>query len=259
MDKFIELSKRFRGKVLNANILNGNLNSTSTRRIVIKDYESYKVVIEDYGDRYLVGIPIDCNLAFSVNNPDRVFAFRKLASVNEFSFKIYTSDDDSDNDQLNDEQVLLFLRGLGRCLSDIELLDYETVYVYNNYIYFSLSSSRDFSVTIKWIVSLVVSNRDILFSQSRRERISMAEIPAELRTLTSLIKQFGIADDLNRDELINKMSRRDKENLVKIVGPLLTRINSFLDSFRNSERTETAIQIAALAEMVSELKLDNNL
>jgi hypothetical protein len=259
MDKFKELSRILGGKIKSVNILHGNLNATCTRSIVIEEYQLYKVFIEDYGDRFLVGIPINCNLAFSVNNPDRIFAYKKLTTVKGFPFKIYTSGDDSDKDQFDDAQVLTFLHHLGRDLSDIVLLNNETVYVYNNHIYFSLSSSRDFSAIIERIVRLVDGNRNALFIPTRQEEIAMTAIPVELVMLPPLIKSFGVTDDFDRGELISKMSQREKENLVNAVSPLLIRINAFLDSFGDNELTQDAIQIAALAEMVAELKSDGDL
>jgi hypothetical protein len=78
-------------------------------------------------------------------------------------------------------------------------------------------------------------------------------LPADLRPLVPLIKVWAVGDDVRRQQLLAAASPEDRDRLIKDVGPLLDRINAYLDSFACDEIPEEAALLGRLAEAVAEL------
>ena len=67
---------------------------------------------------------------------------------------------------------------------------------------------------------------------------------------------MAITDDFERDELIEGLSTKQRNNLIKAIEPKLEAINSFLDTFGDKPLTEGAIGLQCLAELTIELTND---
>lgn len=84
-------------------------------------------------------------------------------------------------------------------------------------------------------------------------RLNPDLLPADLRHLVPLIEVWAVGDDVERQELIEAAGPEELEQLVKTVGPLLGRINEYLDSFAWDEVPQEAALVGRLAEAVAEL------
>lgn len=81
-----------------------------------------------------------------------------------------------------------------------------------------------------------------------------AALPADLRHLAPFFSSLAIADDADRERRVRRLSRSRRQALVDEIGPLLPRIDSFLDSFGAAPLPDAAIAIGQLAELVAELR-----
>jgi hypothetical protein len=73
--------------------------------------------------------------------------------------------------------------------------------------------------------------------------------------LTPLIRKWGVTDDDERRELLEKASQETLKRLVKSVVPHLSSIDEYLDSFGTEALSEAAIALGALAECTLEAQL----
>jgi hypothetical protein len=78
-------------------------------------------------------------------------------------------------------------------------------------------------------------------------------LPADLRALMPLIKVWAVGDDAKRRQLLERAGTEERERLIREVGPLMGRINAYLDSFPPNELPAKAILAGRLAEAVAEL------
>lgn len=83
--------------------------------------------------------------------------------------------------------------------------------------------------------------------------IRTENMPPALRVLIPYIEKYSIGDDLTRVKLAERLSKKKKQELLDVVGPLLPEINIYLDSFVDKPLSDEAILIGALAEFVCEL------
>lgn len=71
-----------------------------------------------------------------------------------------------------------------------------------------------------------------------------------------MLNKWCIPDDVERTKLMQKTSKKKKQELISIVNPLLPQINVFLDSFGNEPLSDEAILLGDLAQLVCELNLE---
>jgi hypothetical protein len=81
------------------------------------------------------------------------------------------------------------------------------------------------------------------------------ELPSKFKVLIPFIRKWGVTDDEERSELLEKASRATLERLVKSVTPHLSSIDEYLDSFGTEALSEAAIALGALAECTLEAQL----
>ena len=93
MDYLKELSTKLGGKIHSQNCQSANFKEKSSRALIIKNYKSFKIQIDDYENLFALGIKVNSNLAFSINNPDKIFLFDKPIAVEELPYKLYVSDE----------------------------------------------------------------------------------------------------------------------------------------------------------------------
>jgi len=85
-------------------------------------------------------------------------------------------------------------------------------------------------------------------------RLDAERLPPDLRPLVPLVERWAIGDDVERGERLREAEPEEVKRLVETVGPLLARIDSYLDSFAPDEVPEEAALIGRLAEAVAELE-----
>jgi hypothetical protein len=83
---------------------------------------------------------------------------------------------------------------------------------------------------------------------------SREDLPRALRPLEDLVRRFSTGDDAFREELLANASDAEREELRARVGPLLPKINEWLDSFASRPLSHEAILIGRLAEALCELR-----
>jgi hypothetical protein len=87
------------------------------------------------------------------------------------------------------------------------------------------------------------------------EDIDLDALPSEFKGLAPFIRKWGVTDDDERNELLEKASRITLERLVKSVTPHLLSIDEYLDSFGTEALSGAAIALGALAECTLEARL----
>lgn len=253
MDYLKKLSDQLGGQIRSQNHLNPNIDSKSVRALVVKNYKTFTVQVDEYANLLMLGIKINSDLAFSINNPDTIFNFETPINLENFSYQIYVSDDFHHISK--NKYFVSFWKGLNDQLTKLKLNRNESVFFYKNWIYYALTPNRDLFVVLNDIIDLINSNIDI-FKKHFKQTIFDKNIPDSLKHLVPLLKKWSIADDVEREELIKETGRRQKEKLIVTVYPFMGEINSFLDSFKDQPLSEEAILLGNLAELVSELKND---
>jgi hypothetical protein len=254
MDYLKELAIHIGGKIKRQEILNANFKERSFRRLLIKNYKGYKIQIDDYGDVYLLGLNINSDLSFSINNPEKIFLYKKEINLGDVLYKVYASD--VDYNPLKNESLQAFWKSFSDKIKVLQLSANESIFFYNNYISFALNPKRNLIQILDDTIDLI-SFHNKVFEKESKSIILEKNIPNNLRPLFPLLKKWSVSDDGEREQLIEETSKRQKKKLISTVEPLMKEINVFLDSFKNEPLNEEAILLGNLAELVSELKLDN--
>lgn len=84
--------------------------------------------------------------------------------------------------------------------------------------------------------------------------LPLHDLPDQFRPLIPLIRRWGISDDADRAERLERASRRQLQALVRRVSPSHGAINAYLDGV--TEHTpEAATALGALAEAAAEATL----
>jgi hypothetical protein len=80
-----------------------------------------------------------------------------------------------------------------------------------------------------------------------------AQLPVDLRPLAEQVVRWSVGDDVERARRLRDASSDERGELVRVVAPLLPRINDYLDSFGDDAMTTEAVLLSWLAEAASEL------
>jgi hypothetical protein len=102
-------------------------------------------------------------------------------------------------------------------------------------------------------IDVLVEVMDLFAPQD--DGIDLADLPLELRCLAPLIRRWSVSDDSERDHLLEESTQSDLEELLKAVGPHLSAIDHYLDSFKGKLVPEVATAVGALAECAIEARL----
>jgi hypothetical protein len=252
MDYLEQLGLALGGKISKQNSSNVNFQVPSYRKLKIGLYKGVKVEIEEYGAFAVIGIAVDSDLAFSINNPDRLSQFTFPVILAGQPYTIYASA----RQPLVEGSMKTFLDAAGEHLRKLELQSEETAFVYDNHVYFALHFGRNILAALEDIITLFECNEEIFRRERTPPRISKKNIPEKLWPLVPLLKKWAISDDSEREERKEIMGKAAKRKLLNAVTPLMPEINGYLDSFGDRPFSEEAILIGNLAELVSELQLE---
>jgi hypothetical protein len=256
MDYLKELSNKLGGTIRSQNLSNWNLNGTSYREIIVKNYKGHQIAINDFGEVYEMGIRVESDFAFSINIPDKLFGFVTPTSIPEFPYNVYFSNDDEMNPSKNADFDLFWKAFLNK-IKELILTENEGVFYYNNVIRIVLNPVQDLIRTLDYIIELINANPAI-FAKNIKEKIFKKNMPENLRRFIPLMKKWSIPDDSEREQLMEETSEKLKKKLIKTVYPYMVEINKFLDSFGDEPLSHEATLLGNLAELVSELQVDTN-
>ncbi len=264
MDQLKRLSNQLGGKICSQDNSNMNFKVKSFRALIIKDYKSYKINIDEYGNLYEIQIKTKTDFTLSINNPDKLSSIDRLIQIKDSPYQLYLFKESYNDfikghkyDPFLSEYFQLFWKSFSIQIKQLELLEDETLSIREDGLFFVLRSGRNLSLIVNDAISLIKNNTNIFKRISKK--ILSKNVPENLRILLPLMKKWSISDDAERDRMIKKTGERQKKSLISTVEPLIEEINVFLDSFDDRPLNEEAMLLGNLAELVSELKVEANL
>lgn len=239
--------KMFRTTSQKVNLFDLNLNDKSTILLKFKDNLDNRFKIWVFTNSLKLEIPLKTSLLFSINIPDKVcLADKKLKDIKEIG-KIYT--DNSKND--------LIINCIELLKGDLRTLDFynnEGLTVYGNLLQLTLNNNRQLLPEIevcKKLKMIIESN----FPGKVKEP-DYSDLPTNLKQILLKFEHLGVTDDFERDELIDRLSTKQRKDIIKAIESKFEEINLFLDTFGDKPLTEGAIRLQCLAEIAIELTND---
>jgi len=176
MDYLKKLSKQLGGRIQAQNHSNWNLNGNSFRVIIAKDYKGYKIEVNEFENLFQIGIKVESNLAFSINNPDKIFGFTDPTSISDFPYKVYFSDSENGFNLLQQPEFLTFWNSFIVKIKELELSKNESVFIYRNFIYLVISPIRNLIPIVDNLIDLIYNNGSI-FQKFKDNKIYAKNIP----------------------------------------------------------------------------------
>lgn len=211
--------------------------SVAERRFAIRASDRY-LAIDVRGD-FAAGV-------FSINRPSMLIAFygeiRKSLAIGEHP--VYTRRNDP-------EPPALQRLGVREAILALRLEPDEIVNVYANGVSACLRP-RPQQPIVDILQLLAKLANELPADESRPPPLS--ELPSEFRPLIPLIRKWGIGDDADRTERLERASRRQLQNLVRRVTPLFESIDAYLDGFGDNVSCAAAA-LGSLAQAAVEAKL----
>jgi hypothetical protein len=211
--------------------------SVAERRFAIRASDRY-LAIDVRGD-FSAGL-------FSINRPSMLIAFygeiRRSLAIGEHS--VYTRHNDPDPPALQRP-------GVREAILALRLEPDEIVNVYGNGVSVCLRP-RPQQPLIGILQLLAKLANELPADESRP--VPLGELPSEFRPLIPLIRKWGIGDDADRTERLERASRRQLQTLVRRVSPLFQSINAYLDDC-SGNGSYAAAALGSLAQAAVEAKL----
>ena len=207
------------------------------RRFAIRANDRY-LAIEVRGD-FAAGL-------FSINRPSAFMAFygemRKSSPVGEHPVYIHLNDP---------EPAALQQAAVREAIHALRLEPDESLKVYRNGItaYLRPRSQQPVIESLKLLAKLA---NELPVDETKP--LPLRELPDQFRQLIPLVRKWGIGDDADRTERLERASRRQLQALVRRVSPSLEAINAYLDGF-TEHIPEAATALGSLAEATIEAKL----
>jgi hypothetical protein len=242
--------KIFRPTSQALNLYSPNLNDRSTRLFRFKDEQGNRFKVIVYEGSVELIISVATSLHFSINIPDLIcLSNQYINNINDIGI-LFT--DNSSNDQVQTCIKLLF--------EYLKLLQFDTdegLTVYKNCICCNLNHSRKILPEIE-VLKKIKELFEMHFPDSNDIK-DYNDLPTDLKKILLKYESFVIADDLERDELASRITKRKRINFINAIFPYIEQINLFLDSFGDRPLSDGAIGLQSLAELSIELSYDNNI
>jgi hypothetical protein len=239
--------KIFRPTSQEVNLFDPNLNDTSKRLFKFKDDQNNGFKIWVFTDTVKLETPLTTSLLFSLNFPDKVcLANKRLKDISGVGI-VFT-------DNSRDDQIQYCIELLNDDLKSFQFAKKEGLTVYRNSLQLTLKQDRQILPEIlvcKKIKSLIELN----FPDKAYE-IDYSDLPTGLKQILLKYQALTITDDFQRDELIGELSKKQRDDLIKVIEPKLEEINLFIDTFGDKPLTDGAIGLQCLAELTIELTND---
>lgn len=225
-----------------------NLNDKSTRLLKFKDEQDNRFKIWVFTETVKLETNLTTSLLFSINYPDKVCLAKKLLFEAIGIGKIYT-------DNSKDDQIQSCIKLLNDDLKSLNLDFNEGLTVYRNALQLKLKQDRkmlpEIEVLKKIKVLLQINFPDEI------EEVDFSDLPTDLRQILKIFGYLAFSDDLERDEKIQTLTKKQRIEFIEILEPKLGNINSFLDTFSNKPLSEGAIRLQSLAELFIELTYEH--
>jgi hypothetical protein len=251
MDSLKDLSLTLKSKIKKQHLISPNTGEISTRKLQVKGYEGFNLRIDEFTNFWGVSITVNTALSFSVNRPDFVFVYKTVVLFENFPYQVYARSEELRNAPGIDE----LLPSFSALLKKINFSGDECIFLYRNSLEFIFRHDRDILSCLEDLLTFVRQNEKILLVKEAKP-VSFKSLPAIFLPLVPLLKKYAISDDSEREEVVEKMSQREKSRLIKMVNPLFDEINHFLDSFKDNPLSDEAIALGNLAELVSEIMIE---
>ncbi|MGZ3777872.1 MAG: hypothetical protein ACXVI9_09880 [Mucilaginibacter sp.] len=208
MDYLKDLSIKFGGRTIKQVILDAN-NGRAERRLEIKNYKGFKVVVIDYENILKIEVKVECDFSFSINNPDKICVYKTPFSVKNFPYKLYFSNKVNDPFQTEGFQEFWDIFSLN--ILNLNLYENESIFIYGNAICFALRVNRNISSDMDFIIDLVSDNK-IFKKEIGKRKIIVENIPEGLKPLIPLLKKWSLSDDSEREQLVEKTTKGKRKS-----------------------------------------------
>jgi len=196
-------------------------------------------------------------LFFAVGGRDRVCLMDKLIRFprETVSPRIFVSE----NSPVNPLSRWLKIKRNQQALRTLDCSASEPVFVFRNGVNSYVPPQR---ATVSHLERLVEFADRLPRPRHRISKVSIVDglkldprtLPKHLRHLVPLIEQWAVGDDVERSDKLARAKRRDMKELLRDVGPLLSPIDDYLDSFGSERLPDEALLLGRLAEAVAELQ-----
>lgn len=237
----------FRPTTKEVNLFDPNLNDKSTRLFKFKDDQDNRFKIWVFTDTVKLETPLATSLLFSINFSDKVCLANKLLEEVSGIGKIYT-------DNSKDEQIQTCIKLLKDDLKSFNFENNEGLTVYGNLLQLTLKQDRQMLPEIE-VFKKIKSLIELNFPDKENET-DYSDLPTSLSQILIKYEPFAVTDDFEREEIIGKLSTKQRNDLIKVIEPKLEEINLFLDTFGDKPLTEGAIGLQCLAELTIQLMND---
>ena len=190
----------------------------------------------------------DRQFGFAINRPDNICLFNiALPSLQSLTpWPIFVSDS-SDAPALRDWLAVGEHRSL---IEGFGFRERESAQVFINAIVAVVEPTRAFGDVARTVSSLAESVPPAAASPGID---CHDQLPADLRHLEKLFSRWAISDDEERQERVARSRKRERTELRRLVEPLLSRIDEYLDSLEEPP-PPCALRLGHLAELVAELR-----
>jgi len=200
----------------------------------------------------------ETTVAFALGTPDKICLMNQRLEVRApltrlQAFVSKTLDPELAREWLQDSQNLKALKALG-CSKD------EPLQVYRNGVVMQVSRER---ATPEQLARLLdVADRCPRLARQVKPGHSIVDgleldpqlLPEDLRRLVPYIIRWAVGDDIEREETLSRAKRKEIAQLLKDVGPSLSRIDEYLDRFGSDPLSNEAVLLGRLAEAVAEAR-----
>lgn len=262
-----ELAKRFKGKVSQCEVYDANVCTTRSapdkpwelvpvsgepfsRRLQLT-YEGRKVTVLE-NSVYANGIVKGtfASRPFSINAKQKT-GFRSeyagTLTLGRNQYPVFT-----ETGKLSlDQEGLLSRPELASLVEECKLQEGESLYFTKGEIGFYLKQPTADRVTRAIDRVIYLAGKVEL----PEEKPNLTTLPAQFHPLIPLIQRWAVADDSDRNDLLETASVEVLRTLIDEVTPYLKVIDSYLDSFREGPPTEEAAALGRLAESALEAEL----
>jgi hypothetical protein len=218
------------------------------RHKVAIDFGGHKVRLLANGEFVVVEIRCDLEVdVVSINRRDRIFCLKR-STFEAAGFPSLPIFADSTGDSL---RRFLASPSLTQVLNALRLEESESLHIYGNgaNLYFKPESVDEVVLAIKALCSFMDKLPTV------GDSVNLDELPPKFEDIFSLIREWAVADDELRTEMLEQKSEAALRKFVSAVEPHIPAINEYLDSFGEKALPEAATALGALAECATEASI----
>jgi hypothetical protein len=254
-----ELAKRFKGKLSRCEVYDANV--CATRTVADRPWELIAVT----GQPFLHRLRFPCgrrkvtvlasetyvhgsasgtfgSRPFTINAKQRVFRseFAQSLLLGGARYPVFTEDGSVSAEQTD----LLSRPELMALIARSSLREGESLYFTKGEMGFYLK--RTDTDRISGVIDVLVKLADRV--ETLEQRPDLKVLPSQFHPLIPLIQRWALADDSERQDLLEAASATTLRALVDDVSPYFEAIDSYLDSFGKKAPTYEAVTLGRLAE-----------